>query len=103
MKRSTSPIPPISDEEEARIQALIVCDPDAPEATDEQLAKARPFAEAHPDLMESIRRARGRPPVAHPRKQVSLRLDPAIIEKFKAGGKGWQSRINEALRKAAGL
>lgn len=53
--------------------------------------------------MASIRRARGRPPVAHPRQQVSLRLDPAVIDKFKAGGKGWQGRINEALRKAAGL
>jgi uncharacterized protein (DUF4415 family) len=103
MKQPKRFVPPISDEEEARIQALIASDPDAPEATDEELARARPFAEAHPDLMESIRRARGRPPVAHPRKQVSLRLDPAIIDKFKAGGKGWQSRINDALRKAAGL
>jgi uncharacterized protein (DUF4415 family) len=103
MMQGTFPIPPISDEEEARIQALIASDPDAPEATDEQLARARPFAEVFPDLMESIRRARGRPPVAHPRKQVSLRLDPAIIDKFKVGGKGWQTRINEALRKAAGL
>jgi uncharacterized protein (DUF4415 family) len=103
MKQPKRFVPPISDDEEARIQALIASDPDAPEATDEQLARARPFAEAHPDLMESIRRARGRPPVAHPRKQVSLRLDPAIIDKFKAGGKGWQTRINEALRKAAGL
>lgn len=103
MKQPKRLVPSISDEEEARIQALIAGDPDAPEATDEELAQARPFAEAHPDLMESIRRSRGRPPVAHPRKQVSLRLDPAIIDKFKAGGKGWQSRINEALRKAAGL
>jgi uncharacterized protein (DUF4415 family) len=103
MKQPKRFVPPISDDEEARIQALIASDPDAPEATDEQLARARPFAEAHPDLMESIRRARGRPPVAHPRQQVSLRLDPAIIDKFKAGGKGWQTRINEALRKAAGL
>ena len=103
MKQPKRIIPPISDEEEARIQALIARDPDAPEATDEELAQAKPFAEAFPDLMESIRRSRGRPPVAHPRKQVSLRLDPAIIDKFKAGGKGWQTRINEALRKAAGL
>ena len=59
MKQNIIPVPPISDEEEARIQALIAGDPDAPEATDEQLARAKPFAEAHPDLMESIRRARG--------------------------------------------
>ena len=59
MKQITLLVPPISDEEEARIQALIASDADAPEATDEQLARAMPFAEAHPDLMESIRRARG--------------------------------------------
>jgi uncharacterized protein (DUF4415 family) len=32
-----------------------------------------------------------------------LRLDPDIIAAFRAGGPGWQSRINDALRKAAGL
>jgi uncharacterized protein (DUF4415 family) len=31
---------------------------------------------------------------------VSLRLDRDVIEKFKATGPGWQSRINEALRRA---
>jgi uncharacterized protein (DUF4415 family) len=102
-KSSVENIAPLTEAEEAEIQAQIAADPDDWVSTPEELARARPFAEAHPDLMESIRRARGRPPVAHPRKQVSLRLDPAIIDKFKAGGKGWQSRINEALRKAAGL
>ncbi|MFT2215350.1 BrnA antitoxin family protein [Rhizobium giardinii] len=28
---------------------------------------------------------------------------PMFIDTFKAGGKSWQSRINGALRKAAGL
>ena len=95
--------PPLSEAEEAEIQAQIAEDPDDWVSTPEELAQSKPFAEMFPDRMESIRRARGRPPVAHPRKQVSLRLDPAIIDKFKAGGKGWQTRINEALRKAAGL
>ncbi|MGR6431828.1 BrnA antitoxin family protein [Rhizobium sp. PAMB 3174] len=94
---------PLTDEEEAEIQRAIALDPDAPEATDEQLAKARPFAEVFPDLHESIQRSRGRPPVDNPRKHVSLRLDADVLDHFKATGKGWQSRINEALRKAAGL
>jgi uncharacterized protein (DUF4415 family) len=34
---------------------------------------------------------------------VSLRLDREALERFKAGGPGWQSRINETVRKAAGL
>lgn len=31
---------------------------------------------------------------------VTLRIDPDVLAKFKAGGPGWQSRMNEALRKA---
>ncbi|AEG51858.1 BrnA antitoxin family protein [Sinorhizobium meliloti] len=93
----------ISDKEEAAIQRKIDSDPDAPEATDEQLAKAKPFAEAFPDLAESIKRARGRPAVENPRQQISIRLDPDVIEHYKATGKGWQSRMNDDLRKAAGL
>lgn len=73
---------------------------DIPELTDEELAQARPFAEVYPDLAESIRRSRGRPKVDSPRQQISLRLDPDVIEKFKATGKGWQSRINDVLKAA---
>ncbi|WP_267897132.1 BrnA antitoxin family protein [Thalassococcus profundi] len=34
---------------------------------------------------------------------VSLRLDPEIVARFKASGPGWQTRMNDALREAAGL
>nr|WP_245506116.1 BrnA antitoxin family protein [Rhizobium leguminosarum] len=34
---------------------------------------------------------------------MSIRLDPEVIDTFKAEGEGWQSRINETLRKAVGL
>lgn len=36
-------------------------------------------------------------------RQVTLRIDPDVIDKFREGGPGWQGRINEALRKAVGL
>jgi uncharacterized protein (DUF4415 family) len=36
------------------------------------------------------------------REQVSLRIDQDVLEYFQEGGPGWQDRINEALRKAAG-
>ena len=75
-------------------------DADSPELTDDQLAQGRPFAEVFPDLMDSIRRSRGRPALANPRKHISLRLDPDVIDKFKATGKGWQGRINEVLKNA---
>ena len=78
-------------------------DDDAQEASDVDLAQAKPFSEAFPDLMEIIRRGRGRPAVANPRKQISLRLDGDIIDKFKSTGKGWPGRLNDVLRKVAGL
>ena len=40
---------------------------------------------------------RGRPSLAKPKQAVSLRLDPDVIAYFKAGGPGWQTRINERL------
>jgi len=73
---------------------------DSPEATDEQLAQARPFAEVFPDLAESVRRSRGRPKAEKRLQHVSIRLDPEVVAKFKATGKGWQSRINEVLKAA---
>jgi uncharacterized protein (DUF4415 family) len=36
------------------------------------------------------------------KEQVSLRIDQDVLEYFQQGGRGWQERINEALRKAAG-
>jgi uncharacterized protein (DUF4415 family) len=43
---------------------------------------------------------RGRPKLEEPKKQVTLRLDQIVIDRFREDGPGWQSRINEALRKA---
>jgi len=46
---------------------------------------------------------RGRPKSRNPKQPVSLRLDPDVLAHFRRTGRGWQSRINEALRKAAKL
>ena len=45
----------------------------------------------------------GRPRKTAPKEAVSLRLDPDVLEHFRASGPGWQSRINAALRKVARL
>jgi uncharacterized protein (DUF4415 family) len=68
---------------------------DAPELSDEWFD----CADVH-DNGVLIRRGRGRPRVAKPKQQITLRLDADIIERFRATGPGWQARINEALRKA---
>jgi uncharacterized protein (DUF4415 family) len=36
------------------------------------------------------------------KQMVSLRIDQDVLEYFQESGPGWQDRINEALRKAAG-
>lgn len=92
----------ISDAEEARIQKMIASDPDSPELTDDQIAKAKPFAEAFPEVAQKMRKnVGGRPKSASPKVPVSIRLDQDVVTKFKATGPGWQSRINEVLRKSA--
>lgn len=41
---------------------------------------------------------RGRPLIDTPKESTTIRLDADIIERFRNGGPGWQSRINAALR-----
>ena len=71
---------------------------DSPEWTRKDFAKARPFSEALPDLAASIRKGRG-PNKAPTKKLVSLRLSGQVLEAYKAKGPGWQSRIDEDLRR----
>jgi uncharacterized protein (DUF4415 family) len=69
---------------------------DAPELTKEWFESADLY-----DGGKLIRR--GRPKSSATKEAVSLRLDPDVLEHFRAAGPGWQSRINAALRKAARL
>ncbi|WP_075291315.1 BrnA antitoxin family protein [Pararhizobium arenae] len=74
--------------------------PDDEEWTAEEMRVARPFSEVFPELMQSLRKSRGRPVAERRKQQISIRLDTDVVEKFKATGKGWQARMNDALRKA---
>ena len=71
---------------------------DNPPWTKDDFAKARSFAEVFPDLAKTIRR-RG-PNKAPTKTMVTLRLSPEVVQHFKSTGAGWQSRIDETLRKA---
>ena len=54
-----------------------------------------------PKLAKLVRGRGERGPQKTPTKQqVTLRLDRDVVERFRATGEGWQSRINDALRKA---
>ncbi|MDN5926657.1 MAG: BrnA antitoxin family protein [Hyphomicrobiales bacterium] len=76
----------MSDEEDAAITADANADPDNPPA-DSLIA----------------RRGRGRPRLDHPKQRIQLRVDEDVLQRFKAGGTGWQTRMNSALCRAAGL
>ena len=91
----------LSDAEEARVQAGIAADPDNPEWTAGDFTRAKPLAEAFPGLAESWRvRGSQKQPT---KVAVSLRLTREVVERFKADGPGWQTRMDEALKKAVGL
>ena len=66
---------------------------DAPELTEEYFR--------HADIYVGDRLVRrGRPRIARPKEAVKLRLSPIVLDHFRAGGAGWQTRINETLEKA---
>jgi len=71
---------------------------ESPELSAADIAKAKPFAEVLPELAASIRRGRG-PNKAPTKKLVTIRLSGSVIEKYKSGGEGWQSRIDADLKR----
>lgn len=65
-------------------------------------AKAGKFAAVHTPAQIATRK-RGRPVgsvKAAPKVPTTLRLDPDVINAFKASGSGWQTRVNQVLREA---
>jgi uncharacterized protein (DUF4415 family) len=86
----------MTDDEDMAITAAARADPDALPLDEHHLARMRPASAA--DAADIKRRLRGRPRAPAPKHLVSLRLDPEVVERFRATGPGWQSRINEVLR-----
>lgn len=75
---------------------------DSPELTDEELAQLRPARDVlPPEVYAALPSRGGRPKSERPKQLVSLRLDPDVVETFKATGPGWQTRMNEVLAEAA--
>jgi len=75
-----------TDEEDAAITAAAMSDPDATPLTDEEWEAVKPFV------------TRGRPPSAVTKERISIRLSREVVRGFRATGRGWQTRIDEALR-----
>ncbi|MDO8347683.1 MAG: BrnA antitoxin family protein [Rugosibacter sp.] len=89
-------------EEDATINAGIAADPDARELDDEWSAKAKPASEVFPPeiyaALVAMKRPRGRPKADETKVFTAIRLDADVLAAFKSTGKGWQTRVNAALR-----
>jgi uncharacterized protein (DUF4415 family) len=84
----------------SRHSKRIVPDDDIPEMTGADFSAAKSLKSEMPEVVEAMKRGRGRPRVENPKARVSLRLDPKIVAAYKATGEGWQSRINDILAHA---
>lgn len=80
-------------------KAPVTFDDDNREWTEEDFARAKPIAE-FPELQAAFPKSKGGRPRGSNKEQVALRLDKDVLAKFRATGPGWQTRINEALRRA---
>jgi uncharacterized protein (DUF4415 family) len=72
-----------SDDEDAAINAGIASDPDTYELSGAEFSQLKRL---------------GRPPAAVTKERITIRLSPDVLERFRATGKGWQTRIDEALK-----
>jgi uncharacterized protein (DUF4415 family) len=50
------------------------------------------------ERFSKARLTRGRPRLETPKISTTIRFDADVLARFRAGGAGWQSRINAALR-----
>jgi uncharacterized protein (DUF4415 family) len=67
---------------------------DSPPLSDSILDTMKSVKVKHPDMPPRVRG----PQKAPHKVPVALRLDPSVVEAFRATGRGWQSRVNAVLR-----
>ena len=86
-------LPPLTRERAAEIRAFKNEDyTDCPRQTKEELESFRPWYDAHPNGDPTYK-------VRVTKTQVSLRVDTDVLNRIKSGGPGWQTRVNDYLRK----
>lgn len=76
---------------------------DVRELAADDLREFRPVKEAMPELIEAVedwRRRAGRPKADNPKALVTFRFDPDLVEKIKATGRGYGSRVERVVREA---
>jgi uncharacterized protein (DUF4415 family) len=76
---------------------------DAPELTDEFFDRAvfrigeREVSTEEGKAAMAATVRRGRPPLPNRKLPLTVRYDPCVVAAFKATGRGWQTRMNDAL------
>lgn len=89
-------------QEETAIQAGIAADVDARELSPAWQRHAKPAHDVLPaavyEALVAFKRPRGRPKAETTKVFTAIRLDADLLTAFKATGKGWQTRVNSALR-----
>lgn len=71
-----------------------ILDDDNPEWNEEDFKRAKPAGELLPHLLQKRRGAQK----ASTKVSTTIRIDREIIEYFRSGGRGWQTRLNDALK-----
>ena len=70
-------------DEETRVNEGIAADPDTHESDEQEFANLRPV---------------GRPRSEVTKERITIRLSPEVVDAFRATGKGWQTRMDAALK-----
>ena len=91
---------PMSEHAPEELPALTDESGEVRELTAKDFKYFRPSS-AFPELVEAFERARGQRGAqkAPTKERVSLRLDRAVVQSYRADGPGWQTRINDDLVK----
>lgn len=72
-----------------------IIDDENPEWTKGDFKRAVPFS-ALPETLQA--KLRGRPKAAVTKERITIRLSPEVVERFRASGDGWQTRVDAALK-----
>ena len=88
--------------EDSRIGVGIANDPDSRELDSQWFAQAKPAIDVLPPSifteLVAMQKPRGRPKTDTPKAYTAIRIDADVLNVFKSTGKGWQTKINAALR-----
>ena len=80
-------------------------DDENPEWSDADFARARPAAQVLREqfgveaVAHLLRPRRGRPLKSARKRATNIRLSPEVLAYFRATGPGWQTRVDEVLKR----